>query len=117
MAIQVGVITHAQGAHLQAYFDSLAQAEEVQSVVVADPGGDTFDAAGKALGSKLAKTYRDRGEMLGEARPAMALVSMEAALSPSAIEAALDAGCHVFAEKPACVRADDFAPLVYKAQT
>ena len=28
---------------------------------------------------------------------------------------ALDAGCHVFAEKPACVRIEDFIPLVQKA--
>src|SRR5207248_6975460 len=26
------------------------------------------------------------------------------------------AGCHVFAEKPSCVRAEDFEPLVRKAQ-
>jgi predicted dehydrogenase len=29
---------------------------------------------------------------------------------------ALEAGCHVFCEKPSCVRAEDFAPLVRKAQ-
>ena len=41
---------------------------------------------------------------------------MEAALAPPAISAALDAGCHVLAEKPSCVRADDFAALVRKAE-
>jgi predicted dehydrogenase len=49
-------------------------------------------------------------------QPAMALVSMEAALAPPAIDQALEAGCHVFAEKPACVRAADFEKLVRKAQ-
>ena len=32
------------------------------------------------------------------------------------LEAALEAGCHVFCEKPSCVRAADFARLVRKAQ-
>src|SRR5262249_11710438 len=35
---------------------------------------------------------------------------------PAAIDLALEAGCHVFAEKPACVRAVDFENLVRKAQ-
>jgi len=41
---------------------------------------------------------------------------MEAVLAPPVIHAALDAGCHVLAEKPACVRPADFAPLVAKAK-
>jgi predicted dehydrogenase len=32
------------------------------------------------------------------------------------IDRLLDAGCHVFAEKPACVNADDFAKLTRKAE-
>jgi predicted dehydrogenase len=55
--------------------------------------------------------------MLKAARPALTLVTMEAALAPPQIEAALDAGSHVLAEKPSCVRAADFAPLVHKAQS
>ena len=46
----------------------------------------------------------------------MVLVSMEAALAPPAINGALEAGCHVLSEKPGCVRATDFEPLVRKAQ-
>ena len=41
---------------------------------------------------------------------------MEAALSPPVIAAALDAGCHVLAEKPSCVRLSDFEPLAAKAR-
>ena len=113
--VKVGVITHAEGAHLNAYFPALAEAEEVESVALSDPGGDTVEAARKALGSKLAATYTEPGAMLAAEKPAMALVSMEAKLSPPAIDAALDAGCHVIAEKPSCVRAEDFEPLVLKA--
>ena len=41
----------------------------------------------------------------------MALVTMEAVQSPPVIRAALEANCHVLAEKPSCVRAEDFEPL------
>ena len=47
----------------------------------------------------------------------MALVTMEAGKAPPIIDAALEADSHVFAEKPACVRVEDFAPLVWKAQS
>jgi len=53
--------------------------------------------------------------MLADQRPSMVLVTMEARLAPSVIHDSLDADCHVFAEKPACVRAADFRPLVNKA--
>jgi predicted dehydrogenase len=114
--ITVGVITHAQGAHLDAYFTGLAQTEEAEAVVLSDPSGQTVERAKKALGMKLKETFKDTGEMLKKHQPAMALVSMEAALAPPAIDQALEAGCHVFAEKPSCVRAADFEKLVRKAQ-
>ena len=115
--IRVGVITHPQGAHLGAYFGSLAQAEEVAKVALADPTGETETLARKELGDKFTATYRDAATMLRELKPEMALVTMEAALAPPAIGAALEAGCHVLAEKPSCVRADDFAALVRKAES
>jgi predicted dehydrogenase len=114
--IKVGVITHAQGAHLDNYFSSLAKTEEAESVVLADPDGQAAAMARKALGAKLKETYKDLAEMLRREQPQMALVSMEAALAPPAIDAALEAGCHVVSEKPGCVRAADFEPLVRKAQ-
>ena len=114
--IAVGVITDAGGAHLDAYFTGLAQIEEAESVSLADPSGRSEAQARKALGAKLKGVYKDRGEMLRQAKPQMALVSLEAAQAPPAIAAALDAGCHVFAEKPACVRAEDFAKLTRTAQ-
>jgi UDP-N-acetyl-2-amino-2-deoxyglucuronate dehydrogenase len=114
--IKVGVITNAQGAHLPDYFTSLAKTEEVESVVLADPSGETVAGAKKALGDKLKDTYKDAREMLRQAQPQMTMVSLEAALAPPLIDAALEAGCHVFAEKPSCVRAADFEPLVVKAQ-
>lgn len=113
--IKVAVITNETGAHLGAYFSGLARTKEAAAVVLADPDGNAEEQAREALGDKLTTVYKDRDEMLAAEKPAMALISMEARLAPAAIEAALDAGCHVLAEKPACVRAEDFAALVEKA--
>ena len=90
--ISVGVITHAEGAHLGAYFAALAQCGEVSDVVLSDPEGKSFSAARKALGDKLAAVYENRDAMLNEAAPDMALVSMEALKAPPAIDAALRRG-------------------------
>jgi predicted dehydrogenase len=114
--IQVGVITNAEGAHLDLYFQALAKTEEASAVLLADPSGQTAARARKALGAKLLGVYKDAGDMLRKGRPQMALVSLEAALAPPAIDQALDAGCHVLAEKPACVAAAAFEKLVRKAQ-
>ena len=115
--IKVAVITHAGGAHLGAYFNALAQTAEAESVVLADPDGNAEAGARSALGDKLTRVYKDRNELLSAEKPVMALISVEARLGPDVIDAALDAGCHVFAEKPACVNAEDFARLADKADS
>lgn len=115
--IKVALITQADGSHLDAYYTALAQTSEAETVVLADASGNSEAAARKAIGDKLTKSYKDVGAMLREEQPVMALVSMEGAAAPPVIDAALDAGCHVFAEKPACVRAADFEPLVRKAES
>src|SRR4029079_5565857 len=114
--IKVGVITERDGAHLGAYLESLARLEEVEEVHLADPSGDSFALAKKFLKDRLKETYKDSDEMLKQARPGMALVTLEARHAPPAIDHALEAGCHVFAEKPSCIKADDFAKLARKAQ-
>ena len=113
--IKVGVVTHPGGAHLGLYFAALAAAQDCDSVVLSDPSGESFESARQALGNKLTGTYKDLAEMLRSEKPRMALVTMEAVLAPPAIEACLEAGCHVLAEKPACVRAADFEKLTRKA--
>ena len=109
--IKVAIATHAGGAHLGSYYSALRATDEVESVAFADPDGKYQKAATKALGSKLAKTYKDVGTMLKEYKPALTLITMEAVKAPPVIEQALEAGSHVFAEKPACVKTADFAKL------
>jgi len=116
MPIPTIVLTHAGGPHLDAYFAGLAASTEIGEVSVADPSGATFATAQKVLGPKLKTTGKDAGALLREQKPKFALVAMEAVLTPPAIDAALEHGCHVMAEKPACVRAADFEPLVRKAE-
>ena len=113
--IRVGVVTHPGGAHLGSYFAALAAAQDCDSVVLSDPSGESFASARQTLGNKLTATYKDLAEMLRSEKPRMALVTMEAVLAPPAIDACLDAGCHVLAEKPSCVRAADFEKLAGKA--
>lgn len=116
-SIRVGLITGAGGAHLGAYFSALASCEDVESVAVADSSGQAFQSAKKTLGGRFNGTYLDVEEMLNRVKPKMVLVSMEAATAPPAIELALKHDCHVFAEKPSCIRAADFFKLVELADS
>jgi predicted dehydrogenase len=115
--ITVGLVTHGGAAHVGAYLDALARAESCGKVALADADGRWNAEARRVLGDKLAGEHRDVREMLARHRPAMALVTMEARLAPPVIAQALEAGCHVLAEKPACVRAEDFAPLARLADS
>jgi predicted dehydrogenase len=115
--IKVGVITQAEGGHLADYFAALAKTEEVESVALADASGKVEAIARKALGEKLTHVGKDAAGMLRDAKPQLAIVTMESALAPPAIDVALEAGCHVIAEKPSCIRAADMEKLAQKAQT
>lgn len=113
--VKVALLTHDGGAHVGAYLNALKASDDCQSVVLGDPDGRWNAEAERVLGDKLTRTERDHHRLLSEERPKLALVTMEARLAPPVIDAALDTGCHVFAEKPACVRVEDFEPLVQKA--
>lgn len=114
--IPVAVVTEAGGAHLSAYYSGLRDTPECEGVVICDPSGANFEGAKKVLGEKLTAAFKSLDEMLTKAKPDLALVSMEAVNAPPVIDKLLDAGCHIFAEKPACVDSKDFEPLVKKAK-
>ncbi len=113
--IPVAVITNRDGTHLEQWLPSLGEIAEVENVSLVDPSGAFVDLARKSLGNRLRGVYKTAPEMYKQARPSLAVVSLEPRLCPAAIDAALDAGCHVLSEKPGCVRAEDFQPLVRKA--
>lgn len=114
--VTVAVLTHEGGAHLDAYFEALAAIDEVENVLLCDPSGASAALAGKVLGEKLGAVFGDPATLFSGERPDLALVSVEAVQGPPLIRRALESGCHVFAEKPACVRAADFEPLVRLAE-
>jgi predicted dehydrogenase len=115
--IRVGLIIEPESAHKDNYFKALADIDEASSIAIADPTGKTVARAKELLGAKLdGGTFTDVKLMLAKAAPQMALITLPAIDSPPAIDAALEAGCHVLAEKPSCVRAEDFEPLVKKSQ-
>jgi predicted dehydrogenase len=109
--ITVAVLTNAGGAHLDAYLAGLAATEDVEAVVVADPSGASEASARKTLGTKLKSFVKEHEQALTAHQPTLALVTVEAVQAPPIIQAALQANCHVLAEKPSCVRAEDFEPL------
>ena len=114
--ITVAVLTDVGGAHLEAYLAGLAVTEEVAAVVVADPSGASEASAKKLLGAKLKSFERDHAKALADHQPSFALVTVEAVKGPPLIRAALEANCHVLAEKPSCVRGEDFEPLARLAE-
>ena len=113
--IKVALVTHEAGAHVGAYLSALSASESCRAVVLADPDARWEQDARRVLGDKLQSVNRDYQKLLARERPEMALVTMEARRAPPVIDAALEAGCHVFAEKPACVEVEDFEPLARKA--
>jgi predicted dehydrogenase len=114
--IEVALLTHAGGPHLPAYLEGLAKTDEVSAVYLSDPDEQVKSDARQALGSKLAASFRSPEEVFAKYKPAMALITMEARVAPPAVKAALSAGCHVLAEKPACVKLADFEALARQAE-
>lgn len=110
--LSVAVVTEAGGAHLEAYFEALRDAPECGEVALFDSSGGSFAKAKEILGEKLSAVFKDLDRLLVAADPDFALVSMVAVNGPPVIRRLLEADCHILTEKPACIRAEDLAPLV-----
>lgn len=115
--MKVAVLTHAGGAHLSAYFSALAESKDCDEVVIADSDNQCADEARKLLGEKLTRSYTEYADLLEKESPELCMVTMEARLAPPVIEAALESGSHVFAEKPGCVTLQQFEKLATLAES
>ena len=111
----VAFITNDEGAHVSSYLPALAEAKEIGSVVLAVPSEKTVLAARKILGSRLTAVYSTPRELFAHYHPSLAVITLEPRLATPAIDEALEAGCNVLAEKPACLSTADFARLAKKA--
>lgn len=115
--MKVAVLTHAGGAHLSAYFSALAESKDCDAVVIADSDNQCADEAKRLLGEKLTRSYTEYADLLEKESPELCMVTMEARLAPPVIEAALESGSHVFAEKPGCVTLQQFEKLATLAES
>jgi predicted dehydrogenase len=117
--LPVVFLTHAGGAHVDGYLQGLAASDACGPVILSDPDGNWADKARQILQNRLQSVVKSPAEALGQVPPgpSLALVSYEARLAPPIIQEALQAGCHVLAEKPGCVRVDEFRPLVQLADS
>ncbi|MFN0172804.1 MAG: Gfo/Idh/MocA family protein [Bryobacteraceae bacterium] len=114
--VKVGLLTDAEerwGAHLNFFLDALARCQYVEQVALSDTQGGNAAKARKVFGARYPdlRSYSNHAEMIREFRPDLAIVTLEAHRAPGPIEQALEGGCHVLAEKPACVRVQDFERL------
>ncbi len=73
-----------------------------------DSAAYVLDVLGKYTGIP---TYDDYGRMLAEAKLDAVLVATPSAMHGPMVRAALDAGCHVFCEKPFCLDVGEGAEL------
>ncbi len=112
--IHAALIAEPSAAHVELYLYSLARCEGVAGISVAGETGLSSRQLKESLRERFdqAVFYRGHAELLQTGAPDFVLVTLEAHHSPEVIHEVLEAGCHVLAEKPACVRAEDFQPLV-----
>ncbi len=117
-SLKVALLTEPGGPHLSIYIEQLGRNPAVKQVSVADSGGAVFADCQKQWQSRFGQvpTYRDYHDLLREQHPDLVVVCFASDHAPAPIEAALNAGSHVLAEKPACVRVEDFERLHNLAQ-
>jgi UDP-N-acetyl-2-amino-2-deoxyglucuronate dehydrogenase len=115
---KVALLTEPGAPHLDIYLDCMALASGIQEVAVGDTSGEIFEKAKQKLSEKFGSPpfYTDFDRLYQEQKPDLVILSFPANDAPAAIEAALKHGCHVLAEKPACVRVADFERLTKLAE-
>jgi predicted dehydrogenase len=114
--MNVGLVTEPTGAHLGHYLGSLRQTSEVEAVHIVDPTGQMAAQMKEALGGKLASVSQD-AKSLAKLGLRLVIVTVEAHHAPDLIADCLEGGSHVLAEKPACVRVQDFERLADLARS
>ena len=110
--IDVGFISEPTASHRRSYLRILAKCDGVQRVAVVDPTGKTVDESKRLLGNRFAYAGTDLKQVLGNLRPTLTVITLEAHHTPAAIEQALHLDTHVLTEKPACIERPQFDRVV-----
>lgn len=114
--MNIGLVIEPTAAHLSHYLKSLKEIPGVTAVFAADTTGQTEKNVRDVFGPRLIGFYRDIDVLLEAAAAPIVILSLEAHRSPPAIAQCVQAGCHVLAEKPACVRVQDFEAIAELAR-
>jgi len=116
--IRVGLMTQRHGPHLGIYYGSLRECTGISQVATSADDDRELEVAKRVFTNAFgeAPVYRSHAKMVEEFKPDLVFVALPAHLSPAAIRVALEGGCHVVSEKPACFNAEQFAELVKLAK-
>lgn len=114
---KLALLFDAESPHVDNYLEAAASARRVDEIAVAGPFAATRYPKFQTAGGTPWRHFANERELLERFRPQVSVVSYPADRSPGFVRMALEAGTHVIAEKPACVRAADFAPLARMADS
>lgn len=117
--IRVGVLMDADSPHGSGYLHAVAAATGVQEIGITDPTGTIIAQAKKQKGAETKnwRQFRDASELLKQLQPEFVIVTYPGDRTPPYVAKALEANCHVLAEKPACAHVADFAKLARTADS
>ena len=114
--LRVALITEPTGNHLSSLIDALSN-DEVGEVALGDETGETFEQIRASAGDIVKTTYTDLAKLYTDFAPDVVLVTLESWRTPAVITQALEAGAHVFHEKPGFVNIDDYRAVYRLAKS
>ena len=115
--LRVVLITEPTSWHRQKLIDALSS-DEIGEVAVADATGERRSTrCATARDPSCERTYTDLDEAFREFKPDAALVTLEPWRMPAAIRQALEAGVHVYHEKPGYVDIEDYREISQLARS
>ena len=117
-SVRVGIITEPGGQHLSSFTKALGVLPGIEMVAAADSSGAFLEQGRELLGARADsyRTFWDYKQMLAEIKPHLAVLGLEPINTPRVMEAVLEAGGHILADKPACVKLEDFERVVATGQ-
>jgi predicted dehydrogenase len=117
-AVRAAVLVSSTAPHriqppLGYYLPALLAARGVAGIAVSDTSAESAGIVERSgAAARAVRVYPDHRRMLAETAPEFAIVSSPPLHAPALIRLALEAGCHVMADKPAALGLAEFDGLV-----